>query len=90
MECSPALKPDQVRVRNLFGMNGHETLEVNDALALLAGALADQHLIRGCNAVYVATLLRFQAATKKIEFLSLDLQPEKRLASSALLTSWRA
>ena len=41
---SPALKLDQVRVHNLLSMNGHETLEVNDALALLAGAIADQYL----------------------------------------------
>jgi hypothetical protein len=63
-----------------------QTLEMGDALALLVGAIADQHLIRDCDAVHMA--VTFQAMTNEIEFLTFDQQLEKRLAASGLLTLW--
>jgi uncharacterized protein len=63
-----------------------QALEVSDALALLAAAIADQHLIRACDAVHVA--VTFQAMTNEIEFLTFDQQLEKRLAASGLLMLW--
>jgi uncharacterized protein len=65
-----------------------QTLEVNDALALLAGAIADQHLIRGCDAVHVATAVTFQAMSKDCQFLTFDQQLEKRVVASKLLVLW--
>jgi uncharacterized protein len=65
-----------------------QTLEVNDALALLAGAIADQHLLRGCDAVHVATAVTFHAMSQDIAFLTFDQQLEKRVIASGLLTLW--
>jgi uncharacterized protein len=65
-----------------------QTLEVNDALALLAGAIADQHLVRGCDAVHVATALTFHAISNDLEFLTFDQQLEKRVLASGLLVLW--
>lgn len=65
-----------------------QTLEVNDALALLAGAIADQHLLRGCDAVHVATAVTFHAMSQDIAFLTFDQQLEKRVMASGLLTLW--
>jgi uncharacterized protein len=65
-----------------------QTLEVNDALALLAGAIADQHLIRGCDAVHVATALTFHAISNDLEFLTFDQQLKKRVIASGLLLLW--
>jgi uncharacterized protein len=65
-----------------------QTLEVNDTLALLAGAIADQHLLRGCDAVHVATAVTFHAMSQDIAFLTFDQQLEKRVIASGLLTLW--
>jgi uncharacterized protein len=65
-----------------------KTFEVNHALALLAGAIADQHLIRGCDAVHVATAVTFQAMTNDCQFLTFDQQLEKRVVASKLLVLW--
>ena len=49
-----------------------EQLEVGESLALLAGAIADQHLLKGCDAVHVATAVTLQALGSKLQFLTFD------------------
>jgi hypothetical protein len=36
-------------------------LEVNAPLVLLAGVLADKHLLNGCDAIHVATAMTFES-----------------------------
>jgi uncharacterized protein len=66
------------------------TLEVNDAMALLAGALADTHLLKGCDAIHVATALTFQSLSNDVKFLTFDLQLEKRIAAASLAPLWNS
>lgn len=65
-----------------------QTLEVNDALALLAGALADTHLLKGCDAIHVATAMTFNLLSNDLEFLTFDLQLEKRISASSIVPLW--
>jgi predicted nucleic acid-binding protein len=67
-----------------------QTLDVNDAMALLAGALADTHLLKGCDAIHVATAMTFQLLSNDLEFLTFDLQLEKRIASSSIIPLWNS
>ena len=66
-----------------------EQLEVGASLALLAGAIADQHLLKGCDAVHVATAVTLQALGGKLQFLTFDQQLSKRIAGSSLLILWQ-
>ncbi len=66
-----------------------QTLDVNQSLALLAGALADAHLLKGCDAIHVATAMTFQILTNELQFLTFDLQLEKRIASSSIVPLWK-
>jgi uncharacterized protein len=65
-----------------------QTLEVNNALALLAGALADTHLLKGCDAIHVATAMTFALLSNDLEFLTFDLQLEKRIAAASIVPLW--
>ncbi len=67
-----------------------QTLEVNDGLALLAGALADTHLLKGCDAIHVATAVTFQALSNDLKFLTFDLQLEKRIVASSIVPLWES
>jgi uncharacterized protein len=67
-----------------------QTLDVNDALALLAGALADTHLLKGCDAIHVATAMTFQLLSNDVKFLTFDLQLEKRIAASSIISLWNS
>lgn len=67
-----------------------QTLDVTDALALLAGALADTHLLKGCDAIHVATAMTFDLLSNDLEFLTFDLQLEKRIAASSIIPLWNS
>jgi uncharacterized protein len=66
-----------------------QTLDVNDSLALLAGALADTHLLKGCDAIHVATAMTLQLLSNDVQFLTFDLQLEKRIATSNVVPLWK-
>ena len=66
-----------------------EQLEVNEPLALLAGAITASHLLKGCDAVHVATAVTLQALSSDLKFLTFDQQLSKRIAGSSLLTLWQ-
>ena len=66
-----------------------EQLEVNEPLALLAGAITASHLLKGCDAVHVATAVTLQALSSDLKFLTFDQQLAKRIAGSGLLTLWQ-
>lgn len=67
-----------------------QTLDVTDALVLLAGALADVNLLKGCDAIHVATAMTFQLLSNDVEFLTFDLQLEKRIAASSIIPLWNS
>ena len=66
-----------------------EQLEVGGSLALLAGVIADQHLLKGCDAVHVATAVTLQRLGNDLKFLTFDQQLSNRIAGSSLLTLWQ-
>jgi uncharacterized protein len=66
-----------------------QTLEVNAPLALLAGALADKHLLKGCDAIHVATAMTFESLLGEVQVLTFDAQLEKRIAASGVVPLWK-
>lgn len=67
-----------------------QSLQVSHPLALLAGALADTHLLKGCDAVHVATAVTLHSLSSDLQFLTFDLQLEKRILVSGLVPLWVA
>ena len=47
-----------------------EQFEVGGSLALLAGVIADKHLLKGCDAVHVATAVTLQRLGNDLKFLT--------------------
>ena len=66
-----------------------EQLEVGESLSRLAGAIAASHLLRGCDALHIATAVTLQAMGSDLKFLTFDLQLSKRIAGSSLLKLWQ-
>ncbi len=66
-----------------------EQFEVGGSLALLAGVIADKHLLKGCDAVHVATAVTLQRLGNDLKFLTFDQQLFKRIAGSSLLELWQ-
>ncbi len=67
-----------------------ERLVVNESLALLAGAIADIHVLKGCDAVHVATAVTLHSLSGDLQFLTFDTQLEKRVLASGLVPLWIA
>jgi predicted nucleic acid-binding protein len=67
-----------------------ERLVVNESLALLAGAIADIHVFKGCDAVHVATAVTLHSLSGDLQFLTFDTQLEKRVLASGLVPLWIA
>ncbi len=69
------LKPDDLRtaVTALDGdWSTYTRLEVDDALARLAGVLAEQHALRGFDAVHLAAALTLNQQRHDVTFISFD------------------
>jgi uncharacterized protein len=65
-----------------------ERFEVNESLALLAGAIADVHFLKGCDAVHVATAVTLHSLSGDVQFLTFDIQLEKQILASGLVPLW--
>jgi uncharacterized protein len=66
-----------------------EAFDVNDTISNAAGELADQYILKGCDAVHVATAVALHFAHKDVQLLTFDFQLEKRVLASGLVPIWK-